>query len=128
MTDHIKPSSASWIYKGRQPFWPKAHVFDHLDGTRLLSGVEDVTGDGPNYHVSVSRSGHRISAYEARQIILGLASPFPAEQWFEDNHQSSIARNFWANVDPAKRKPCECIANEKPTQEGDFTWRKDPKT
>lgn len=119
----IKPASSAWVYKGQQPTWPHAHIFDHLDGTRILSGVENVSEDGMNYHISVSRLGKRLSAADARQVLMGLKTNFPVEQWFEDNHASSIARNYWVHVDPAKRKPCECVAKEKPNVEGDFTWR-----
>lgn len=122
MRDHIKPRSKLWVYKGRTP--PSgAHVYDHIDGTRILSAVENVADDGLNYHISISRNGRRISLQDALAALSGFEAPFHPDFWLEDNHASSIARNFWVHTDPAKRKPCDCISKEKPHQEGDFLWR-----
>lgn len=120
--EHIRPTSSLWFYQGIDPR-SGAHVYDHVAGYRILSAVEEA-GNGPEFHVSISKSGVRLSSQEAREVLLGLDTHFPVEQWDEDNHLSSVARNFWAHTDPTKRRPCACKANERPTVEGDFTWRK----
>ena len=99
-------------------------VFDHLDGTRIISGFEKPTHDGWEFHISISKSGRRVTGQEARQVLMGLDTNIRVEEWLEDNHQPGIARNFWCHTDPAKRAPCDCEANEEPITDGDYVWRK----
>lgn len=121
--DHIKPISNDWIYRGFNPA-NNAHTYDHLSGVRILSSVDDIPGSGPEFHVSASKNGGRLRAHEAVEVLAGLASPFPWEEWEEDNHvPNGIARHYWRHTDPTKRKPCPCKPNEKPTIEGDYEHR-----
>ncbi len=128
--EHIKPSSSSWVNKGWHAppsgMQGVTYVYDHPDGTRMISGCEMPTEDGWEFHISISRAGRRVSNQEARQVLLGLDSPIRVEEWLEDNHQPGIARNFWCHTDPTKRAPCDCQGNEQPIEDGDFVWRKIP--
>lgn len=118
----LKPKSSLWKYAGKNPS-NDADIWDHLDGTRILSSVHDVSESGLEYHVSISKLGQRCAPSDALEVLRGIDSGFPVEQWDEDNHLPGIARHYWAHTDPAKRKPCECKANEKPHVEGDYLWR-----
>lgn len=127
----IKPWSKLWTLVGRCPNPPGmeglALVYDHLDGSRIISGVEKPTEEGWEYHISITRKGRRATSQECRQILMGMDTTIKVEEWLEDNHQPGIARNFWVHTDPIKRGPCPCNATEEPITDGDFTWRKVPK-
>jgi hypothetical protein len=120
----ILPASKSWILRHDvRNSWGIKLIYDHLDGTRLITAVERIKDSGLEYHVSISQNGRRVSSQHARQVLLGLDTTIRVEEWLEDNHQPGIARNFWCHTDPAKRAPCPCEATEKPIAEGDFVWR-----
>ncbi|MDP2141336.1 MAG: hypothetical protein Q8L20_11045 [Gammaproteobacteria bacterium] len=93
--------------------------FGHL----AITAVEVVenSGLGPEYHVSFSKNGGRVSADE----VPGLLKVFGMEGSDEDNHvPGAIARNFWMPV--AERLHgyvCPCKDTEPVVIEGDYEWR-----
>lgn len=116
----VRPKGFSWFFRG---FINGAEAYDRLDGVRMLTQVHDVPDKGFEYHVSISKSGLRISLQYAKELLSDLDGPVQVEQWDEDNHLSGVARHFWAHTDETKRRLCECKADEKPIVEGDYTWR-----
>lgn len=124
MNASLKPKSALWRFDGFIPGSATAR-WVHLDGSVACSSVDDC-GEGPEYHVSLSRGNRRLSVHDAKDILLGFETPFKFEQWDEDNHLPGIARHYWCPVDPDRRRPCDCKAFEEPIEEGDYIWRKDP--
>jgi hypothetical protein len=74
---------------------------------------------GPQWHVSISRAGHRPRRQdvELALIAFGLVG---AE---EDNHHPGNARHFWMPVDPQFRVGCECAEEERVVVDSDgYTW------
>ena len=74
---------------------------------------------GPQWHISISRSGKRPSAGDVRKALrsFGLVG---AE---EDNHHPGVARHFWRPVDPGARVDCECKTTEELIVEPDgYRW------
>lgn len=100
-------------------------------GYVVISAVEVVTDDGhresigPEYHISVSRHGGRVSADEVPKLL----RLFGMEGADEDNHggPAAIARHFWL---PVSEKfagfVCPCKGEEKAVTEGDYVWRPAP--
>ncbi|MDP1931865.1 MAG: hypothetical protein Q8L60_10440 [Gammaproteobacteria bacterium] len=92
-------------------------------GHVAITAVEVVenSGLGPEYHVSISKNGGRVSADE----VPGLLKLFGMEGSDEDNHvPGAIARNFWMPVDESKRGyVCPCKETETVVIEGDYEWR-----
>lgn len=78
---------------------------------------------GPEYHISVTRSGARCTRNEASHVI----KAFGMEAAEEDNHVvSSIARHFWLPVaENLIGRECPCKETETAIIEdrGDFIWR-----
>ena len=94
-------------------------------GHVALSGVEVADDDhvesiGPEYHVSISKNGGRVSADEVPELL----RLFDMEGADEDNHVSGIARHFWKPVAGAFHGfVCPCKGEETAITEGDFIWR-----
>lgn len=93
----------------------------------VISAVEVAEKEiGPEYHISISKSGgtmsnrpRRCSMAEAKMVL----KQFDAEGATEDNH-SSITRNFWMPVNESLiARECDCKDDEAVIREGDFEWR-----
>jgi hypothetical protein len=125
------PAGSGWVdcgesptesisgYEGRIWFFTEREIV-------AISSVEVVknAGDkGPEYHLSISKNGHRCSRNEAR-FVLKCFGMTDAE---EDNHvPGGFVRNYWLPVaDPLIGKDCECKATETAIVEdgGEFIWR-----
>lgn len=107
----------NWRKGGRTPHGQR---WIHPSGLVVVSSL-DTTPRGPEWHVSVSKSGGRCTPEEAALACrdFGIAG---AE---EDNHTSGLARHFWMAVDPAKRTDCECKETEETIVEGDYAWQRE---
>lgn len=90
----------------------------------VISALEDAeypdgNGRGPQWHLSVSRSGVRPSAADVRRA----QRAFRMVGTEEDNHHPGNARHFWLPVDPAHRVTCQCKDDEDVIRETDgYTW------
>jgi hypothetical protein len=73
-----------------------------------LAELPDGSGDGLQWHVSISHSGKRPSAQETARALRA----FGMEGAEEDNHHPGVARHFWKPVDPQHRVDCECKTTE----------------
>lgn len=131
-----QPEGAGWE---RATWWrcpPKLSALDYpvqawahrAAGLFVLSAVE-VAEDpgqsslGPEYHLSVSRFGKRVSSAKA----LWALEQFGLRDAREDNHvPGGVARNFWRPVaDNLSGYKCPCVDDEPAIVEdkGDFVWR-----
>jgi hypothetical protein len=83
----------------------KATVISALEFAELPDGSSEI---GPQWHLSISSRGGRASGEQVKRALtdFGVAG---AE---EDNHEPGIARHFWRPVDPARRRDCQCKADE----------------
>lgn len=122
------PSGTNWQYAGRirMPL-SEALVFDHRAKVRVLSAVEMVQNEDGRvtreWHVSVSHNG----GIPDNLVMEMVRRDFGMQDAFEDNHQPGIVRNLWLAIDPADRKPqCDCVANERPHEQGCRIWRDAP--
>lgn len=107
----------------------EAQAWQHkARGLRVISAVEvardaDGIDRGPEYHVSISREGHRCSSADARTVL----ADFDMAGAEEDNHVPfGIVRNFWRPVaDRFVGLECACKASEPAIVEdkGDYVWR-----
>jgi hypothetical protein len=97
-------------------------------GLYVISAVEvakdaDGIDRGPEYHLSISRDGHRCSSADARAAL----ADFGMDGGEEDNHvPGGKVRNFWRPVaDCFVGLECACKANEPAIIEdkGDYVWR-----
>lgn len=128
MIEPRKPTSGNWEYLGELPptegMISSARYVSPL-GLRIISAVEIVPApDGtprPEYHISMTDNGERVPA----SLVDTILAHFGAVGWDEDNHLSGKARHFWCPVGKAP-EVCPCKDDEKPTHEGDYTWREEP--
>lgn len=75
---------------------------------------------GPEYHVSISFRGGRVSADE----VPALLKDWGMEGADEDNHVQGIARHFWKPVaEKYHGYVCVCKRAEHAITEGDYVWR-----
>ena len=96
----------------------------HKDGYFVLSAVEAPEAQklGPEYHLSVSKSGGRCSSAEG----LWICHEFGIPEADEDNHVGGISRHYWRPVaDNLADYSCPCKDEETAIVEdkGDFIWR-----
>lgn len=100
----------------------------HESGIFCLSAVEvaDEEGQpklGPEYHLSISKSGQRCTSAEASFAL----NAFDLNDAKEDNHvPSGKVRNFWRPVaDNLSGYECPCKDEEPAIREdkGDYVWR-----
>ena len=104
-------------------------AFQHNEGFFAISAVEVPNIEagseplGPEYHLSISKSGKRCSSGDAQWVL----KQFGMEGATEDNHvPHGFVRNFWKPVAESKiGYECPCIDNEPAIKEdkGDFIWR-----
>lgn len=83
-------------------------VISTLDHAELPDG----SGDGPQWHVSISRvtpSGNRRP--KPAQVRHALRA-FGMTSSELDNHEPGNAEHYWLPVDPAHRVDCECKSAE----------------
>ncbi len=119
-----RPNSKDWklydltrVYAGF-PAERWTSCFGHI----AVTGVEtpEVEKLGPEYHVSISKNGGRVSADE----VPALLKLFDMEAADEDNHTGGIARHFWMPVsEKLHGYVCPCKDTEHAITEGDFVWR-----
>lgn len=102
-------------------------AFQHKSGLSVLSAVEVVLDEdkGPEYHISISKSGSRCTANEAKWAL----EQFELDGFEEDNHvPSGKVRNFWRPVNNnlvGLECPCKEEEPEIVEDKGDFIWRPD---
>lgn len=94
------------------------HRFLSPMGLRVISAIE-LVDDKPEFHISMTDNGERIPA----SLVDVILRQFDAVGFNEDNHLSGKARHFWKPITSDKPDICPCQDNEKPTVEGDYTWR-----
>lgn len=102
----------------------------HYGKIRVISSLADMqlpdgSGVGPQWLVSVSRSGRRPSPSDVRKAL----RCFRMEGAEEDNHGPGNARAFFLVVDHAHRVTCECKTTETSFVDADgyrFTCADDP--
>lgn len=93
-------------------------------GAVVISALEqaelpDKSGEGPQWHLSVSYKGKRPRDTDVRATLRA----FDMRNAEEDNHHPGIARHFWLPVDPAHRVDCECKEDEEVITEPDgYRW------
>jgi hypothetical protein len=93
-------------------------------GLHVISALEvasypDGQGEGPQWHVSVSKGGKRPKDKELRAALRAFGM-VGAE---EDNHHPGVARHLWLPVDPSRRVDCECKEEEALITEPDgYKW------
>ena len=81
--------------------------------------LPDGAGVGPQWFISVTRSGGRPTASDVRKA----QRSFRMVGTEEDNHHPGHARHFWLPCDPAHRVACQCKADEATIKEPDgYTW------
>lgn len=135
-----RPSAAGWRLATWWKCPPQLSAFgypveawEHPDGLFALSAVEvavPAPGEpllGPEYHLSISRNGHRCTSQEARAVL----AAFGLSDAREDNHvPRGLVRNFWRPVaDRLSGYECQCTESEPAMVEdkGDFVWRGVPR-
>lgn len=108
--------------------WPCEVWLHRQNGICVLSAVEVAHEPGqpdlgPEYHLSVSQAGRRISAGDALWVL----AQFDLLDATEDNHvPNGKTRNFWRPVaDHLSGYQCPCQDDEPAMREdkGDFVWR-----
>lgn len=131
----LRPSGAPWV---RMQDIPESSLgyesqtwMNTALGLYVISAVEvaqdkDGIDRGPEYHISISKAGKRLSrctSDEARYVLRA----FGLDGAEEDNHvPNGIVRNFWRAVaEPLIGLECACKAEEPAIVEdkGDFVWR-----
>jgi len=130
----LRPSGSGWIQMPNPPQWVsmgyEANCWQHLpSGLCVISAVEVAKPEpgenplGPEYHVSVSRSGERCTSQEAAWVL----AQFGAGGATEDNHvPHGKVRNFWRPVaEDLVGIICPCQEEEPAIREdrGDYIWR-----
>lgn len=128
-----EPKGAGWIHEGladeRFTLGYEGHIWFFAEqGISVISAVE-VAHDpkdidkGPEYHISISRSGGRCTRNEARFVC----KDFGMTDAEEDNHvPNGFVRNFWMPVaENLIGHQCHCKDEEPAMVEdkGDFVWR-----
>lgn len=98
-------------------------VYTRKDGALVISALTlaeypDGQGIGEQYHVSVSKRGHRPEQRVVREVLAHFGM-MGAE---EDNHHPGIARHFWRPLDPAHRVACQCKSDETVVRDGSYAW------
>lgn len=93
-----------WIDRGPMSVTPGAHVWDSLDGYRVISSI-DVTERGTEWHISISYNGALPRTEPARRVL----ADFGADWFEEDSHYPcGIARHFWMPTAEDMRGDCLC--------------------
>ena len=122
-----RPSSPDWRFYDRirvhMGFPAERWVsrFGHIAITAVETPEDEGRESlGPEYHVSISFRGGRVSADEVPMLL----RIFDMEGADEDNHVAGIARHFWKVV-AAKYAGyvCPCKETEHAITEGDYVWR-----
>lgn len=86
--------------------------------------LPDKSGEGPQWHISISRGSRRPKPLEVRAALRAF---FGGERPEEDNHHPGNARHFWMPVDPEHRVDCECKEEEQLVVEPDGLRWTNPK-
>lgn len=90
-----------------------------LSSLRVDIELPDGSGTGPQWHVSISRSGKRPKQRDVHAALRAFGM-LGAEQ---DNHHPGVAQHYFMPVDPAHRVACECKTTEDTVVEKDgYTW------
>ena len=121
-----RPRSPGWTRVEDVPLHPRPLAASRWMRGRVLvlSALEDVEypdgrGRGPQWHISISRSGRRPSESDVRCALRS----FRMVGTEEDNHHPGVARHFWLPVDRARRVDCECKVEDEVIREPDgYTW------
>jgi len=120
------PASPDWwlldrvrVYRG---FPAERYVskYGHVAISAVETPEQEHEQMGPEYHVSISKNGARVSADEIPEL-LRIFDMLGAD---EDNHAAGIARHFWLPVaDKYAGYVCPCKETEHAITEGDYVWR-----
>ena len=127
------PSGKGWVKGSEVPTictmgYEAYYWFYEDQGLNVISALEvvndpDDIDKGPEYHVSVSKTGGRCTRNEARFVL----KAFGMQDSEEDNHvPGGFVRNFWMPVaEKYIGHECPCKENEPAMIEdkGDFIWR-----
>lgn len=110
-------------------------MWRHTSGVLVSSAVDDVTGDGPTWHIHVSQRGpNGRSMRPGRAAVRCALEAFEMREAEEDNHGPlRLVRSFWLPVDRPRRKLCRCKAEPPeevseaglPDDRDQYTWRPD---
>ncbi|MDX6014734.1 hypothetical protein [Cupriavidus necator] len=143
MTDFIlkpkRPAGTGWlldssdlaqeaIRRAGVGSWPCEVWLHRQHGICVFSAVEVAREAGqpdlgPEYHLSISQHGGRISAADALWVL----AQFDLLDAKEDNHvPHGLVRNFWRPVaDRLSGYECPCQGEEPAIREdkGDYVWR-----
>lgn len=116
--------------------YPLERWLEYGSDVVVLSAVEvavdkDGSSNGPEYHLSVSRTTWPNGRYTPTRVDTNLAkwvlAEFGLDGAEEDNHvPHGVVRNFWRPVASGLiGKECKCKAEEVVIKEmkGDFIWR-----
>lgn len=118
------PPPPTWVtlgFAGRSFFHTqmKIMVISAVEVAKDADGIDR----GPEYHISISKDGRRITTQEAKEVL----RQFDLHGAEEDNHvPHGIVRNFWRPVaDRFVGLECACKDNEPAIKEdkGDYVWR-----
>lgn len=109
--------------------YPVVAWLHRSSGLFVMSAVEVAQPEpgqpslGPEYHLIVSKNGHRCSSGEAVMALIA----FDLRDAKEDNHvPHGLVRNFWRPVaDNLSGYECPCTDREPAMLEdkGDYVWR-----
>lgn len=122
----LQPIAAGW-----EPMRPAAPPWEGLmdravfrrRDVLVFSTVENVEGDGPSWHMSVSLTPSVVDAHgigkprrATEDAIARVFRDFGLIGFDEDNHAGpdAVVRNYWLQVAPDKRAICPCKDNETP--------------
>ena len=115
------PAEINLGYEGRAWEYPPQNIIA-ISAVEVANDPNDID-KGPEYHLSISKSGGRCDRNEAR-FVLKCFGMTDAE---EDNHvPGGFVRNYWLPVaEKMIGHECECKATEPAMTEdkGDFVWR-----
>jgi len=140
VTDIIKPkrpTGPGWCQVPMPPQFnnmgfPAAFWFHAANLLSVISAVEvandgDGIDKGPEYHISISKSGANGTERCTSADVLWVLAQFELDGAEEDNHvPNGKVRNFWRPVaDRLVGLECACKDQEPVMREekGDFVWR-----
>lgn len=100
-----------------ESFWQMGAI--RVISSLIVAELPDGSGNGPQWHVSVSTNGKRPLARHVDRALRAF-DMFGTE---EDNHHPGVARHFFQPCDPARRVDCQCKADEVTVVEPDgYRW------
>jgi hypothetical protein len=111
------PSGPGWHFVALIPGVAESVMqkWEHVGEQVIAISSLDRTTNGEEFHVSVTLAGRRCN--DAKLAF--VRAEFDMAEAEEDNHlPQGQARHLWLNVDPSRRKPCECKHEARGPQDG----------